>query len=262
MPSSTDLLSTGQAARLLSVTPDTVLKWIKQGRVPAAQTAGGHYRIARENIESLLCDHMNETATARADGLLYCWEYYAGADGINERCEACVVYRARALYCYEMADLPPESGFVGTYCKTSCEDCPYYHEVFNKPRRVLVVTDSFRLRERLQREGSQTRLEFEFATCEYECSTIVHSFLPEYVVIDCRLPAQTCSELCSRLASDPRVPGVQIILAENEGGHTVELEGEPNLEQLPRSFSLAQLEHLIAGKVRPRREVSHRVKDG
>jgi excisionase family DNA binding protein len=35
-----NLLSTGRAAELCSVTPDTILKWIKRGRLSGVRTAG------------------------------------------------------------------------------------------------------------------------------------------------------------------------------------------------------------------------------
>jgi len=60
MASSTDKLdrdrmfSTGKVARLLSVTPDTVLKWIKSGQLRARRTAGGHYRVAQRDLDSLM----------------------------------------------------------------------------------------------------------------------------------------------------------------------------------------------------------------
>ncbi len=40
-----NLLTTGQAAKLCEVTPDTVLKWIRKGRLRGGRTAGGHFRI-------------------------------------------------------------------------------------------------------------------------------------------------------------------------------------------------------------------------
>ena len=48
------MLSTGKVAKLRSVTPDTVLKWIKGGQLPAIRTAGGHYRIARRDLDGHL----------------------------------------------------------------------------------------------------------------------------------------------------------------------------------------------------------------
>ena len=47
-------LTTFQVADLMSVTPDSVLKWIKSGKLEALRTPGGHYRIAKKDVETLL----------------------------------------------------------------------------------------------------------------------------------------------------------------------------------------------------------------
>lgn len=242
------LLSTGQAAKLLSVTPDTVLKWIKRSRIPALRTAGGHYRVSREDIERLIQQRSQESVDPPR-GLVYCWEYYANRNEglIQEQCQECVVFRARALRCFEMSDLPPEAGYSGTFCKTSCEDCPYYQELTTRPFRVLVVTDSVQLRDRLRAERDASRLKIEFATCEYEVSMIVDKFKPEYVVLDCSLPDETCAGLCTHLAMDPRVPGVRVIMATMKG--TAESGADRNsvVGAIRRPFSLVELEQYIAG---------------
>jgi excisionase family DNA binding protein len=49
-----EFITTGQAASLCSVTPDTVLKWIKAGKIPASRTPGGHYRISRSDVEQFI----------------------------------------------------------------------------------------------------------------------------------------------------------------------------------------------------------------
>ena len=38
----------------MRVTPDTVLKWIKKGRLAATRTAGGHYRVALPDLEPFM----------------------------------------------------------------------------------------------------------------------------------------------------------------------------------------------------------------
>jgi excisionase family DNA binding protein len=61
-----DLYSTFQAAKILGVTPDTVLKWIKRGKIAASRTLGGHYRIPKEKIDELLSEreiHSSTTGT-------------------------------------------------------------------------------------------------------------------------------------------------------------------------------------------------------
>jgi excisionase family DNA binding protein len=56
MASETDYLSTGQAARLLGVSPKTVNRWAHEGRIPCIVTLGGHLRIRA----SLICELIEE----------------------------------------------------------------------------------------------------------------------------------------------------------------------------------------------------------
>lgn len=245
------LLSTGNAARLLSVTPDTVLKWIKSGRLPAVRTAGGHYRVARRDIDGLMGENAGTTPATRG-GFVYCWEYYASGEETSPGCAGCLVYRARARRCYEMSGLAREAGFAGAFCRTNCEECAYYQEVVQRHRRVLIVTERASLRERLLEDSAESGLELRFAGSEYDCSALCADFRPEYVVVDAALPKRERASLCSHLAADPRVPGVQIILAVRDEG--AEQEGTPAGEgALPRTFSLAELEkHIIGLEVTPK----------
>jgi excisionase family DNA binding protein len=242
-------LSTGKVARLLSVTPDTVLKWIKSGRLPAQRTAGGHYRVARAEVDRLVGGSLPKHDS---DGFLYCWEYYAEGGVTGQGCLRCLVYRARARRCYEMSMLPPEAGYEGAYCATSCEECEYYREVVLRPRKVLVVTDSAALRSRLEEDRTRSRLIVEFASGEYECSAVCHEFRPEFVVIDSALPEEARASLCSHLATDPRVPGVQIIFAAPDGPCSTSGMESREGRALPRGFSLSDLEeHIARQEVQP-----------
>jgi excisionase family DNA binding protein len=49
-----EYLTTFEAAKMMLVTPDSVLKWIKSGKLAARRALGGHYRIERSKIEALL----------------------------------------------------------------------------------------------------------------------------------------------------------------------------------------------------------------
>ena len=49
-------LTTGQAARVLSVCPNTIKRWIASGDLPAYTTPGGHYRIPVAAFESFLAE--------------------------------------------------------------------------------------------------------------------------------------------------------------------------------------------------------------
>ena len=70
----------------------------------------------------------------------YCWEFNAKSREINEECQNCIVYRSRALRCYEMIQLPIETGHSKVFCQTSCEECDYYKLVLEQSINVLVVT--------------------------------------------------------------------------------------------------------------------------
>lgn len=48
-----DYMSTGQAARFLGVSPETVRRWVKEGRAPALVTPGGRHLIHRDEVAKL-----------------------------------------------------------------------------------------------------------------------------------------------------------------------------------------------------------------
>ncbi len=48
-----DLLTPTQAARLAGVSYPTIKQWIYNGKIHVTKTAGGHYRIARGEIERI-----------------------------------------------------------------------------------------------------------------------------------------------------------------------------------------------------------------
>jgi excisionase family DNA binding protein len=42
-----NFITSGEAAAIFDVEPDTALRWIKSGDIPAIRIPGGHYRINR-----------------------------------------------------------------------------------------------------------------------------------------------------------------------------------------------------------------------
>lgn len=48
------LLKTQEVARICQVAQGTVIRWIKQGKLPASSTAGGHNRVNLEDLVGLL----------------------------------------------------------------------------------------------------------------------------------------------------------------------------------------------------------------
>lgn len=49
-------MTTGQAARVLSVCPNTVKRWIVSGALQAYTTPGGHYRIPFDIFRGFLAE--------------------------------------------------------------------------------------------------------------------------------------------------------------------------------------------------------------
>ena len=210
---SKELLTTGEAAALCSVTPDTVLKWIRAGKIAAKRTPGGHHRIPRNALQPLL-DKGSHQPTDRAPGssFRYCWEFYARDSRIPSGCRSCIVFRSRSRRCYEMNQLPAEAGFTGLFCKSSCDECEYYQLVHGRLPNVLVVTDRSRLRTTLERGAKTTDFSLEFSDCEYRCSMQVEKFRPDYIVIDCSLGIERSYEFAKLLYEDPRIPLVRVVL--------------------------------------------------
>jgi excisionase family DNA binding protein len=230
---------------MLGVTPDTVLKWIKRGKLVAMRTAGGHYRIPREQLDCLLEARANRPATRDKTGSLCCWEYWARDGQLSEECNDCLVHKSRAMRCYELVQIPKTSGFQSCFhFKGECRDCPYFNEQLHAPVKLLVVTDSLELRQRLGAQATHSRFKVEFASHGYDCSAQVERVRPEMVLIDGALPADVVAGLCMHLVSDARVPGVRVVLALGRTGRVV-AKAPGVVGEVQHPFDLSDLERFV-----------------
>ena len=214
-------LSTGQAARVCFVKPDTILKWIKRGKLKARRTPGGHYRIHHRDLEILsLTPHGNRQVRGPDDGSyaqhLRCWEYMGTGASAPEDCRRCIVYRSRAAWCFQLADQAVDVGHSRRFCSDSCEECSYYQRVRGLAPGILVVTADGRLINRVKaREHPELRI--RFARSPYEASAIIQDFRPDFVVIDHDLLRGAGAGFLDDLTRDQRLPGVRLILAVGRG---------------------------------------------
>ncbi len=124
-------LTTGEAAAIFDVEPDTVLRWIKSGDIPAIRTPGGHYRINR----NVFLTKMTECGLAEVENesrstFSYCWEFNSASGIIRDECKACIVYRSNARKCYELCNLPASIGHAKLFCSESCKNCKYFKSIF------------------------------------------------------------------------------------------------------------------------------------
>jgi excisionase family DNA binding protein len=242
-------LTTGEAAGLCSVQPDTVLKWIKKGQLRAAQTAGGHHRIAYRDLESFLRAHRvggeisppGETTSHP----VRCWEFFSNQGVLRDACKECVVYRVRAALCFELLGPGKEVGHARLFCQNSCEDCAYYRRVKGLKLNVLVVSQDEDLIRDLAGERSED-LSLRFARNGYEASAAIHEFRPAFAVVDRDLIPDGGNELLECLTNDPRVPGLKIILAVPGGGRRRRREpGKGAMEVLVKPFGLDQVAAVV-----------------
>jgi hypothetical protein len=122
-----------------------------------------------------------------------------------------------------MADLGLEVGHARQFCGTSCEDCVYYRRVRGLPTNVLAITADEALIERLSTEESNG-ITLRVARTAYEASAIVQTFRAAFVVVDQEVLTPRENGLLDSLASDPRLPGVKIVLGVRQGKASVELD--------------------------------------
>ena len=65
-PGSRDYLTRSGVARLLGVSPNTVTRWAREGRIPSQLTLGGHHRFERAVIEGIRADMRRAGEMSRA----------------------------------------------------------------------------------------------------------------------------------------------------------------------------------------------------
>jgi excisionase family DNA binding protein len=123
--------TTGQAARLCFVTPETILNWIRGSRLKAYRTAGGQFRILRSDLRRFMVEEgMAAELVDREAGLRpYCWEFHGEEDArygcaLGERCGECLVKRSETLNCWQLHGLVP----LTVRRVDHCEDCAYYRK--------------------------------------------------------------------------------------------------------------------------------------
>jgi excisionase family DNA binding protein len=213
-------LTTGKAARLCSVKPDTVLKWIKKGKLPASRTVGGHYRVEERDLHMVLdqsdnCDDRLEESAALCARPMRCWEYMNHSPG--EECKECIVYRVHATWCFRLANAVRGAGHAKRFCGAGpCPECPYYRRVHGLPTNVLVITQDESLIQSLAKRENES-IAFRFARRGYDASAVIGVFRPAFVVADQAILESLGVALLEALISDPRTAGARIVCAVRKG---------------------------------------------
>ena len=244
-------LSTGQAAKLCSVTPATVLNWIRKGRLDGVRTAGGHYRIRREQLEPILNDSWSSSqsislSAASRPQPLRCWEYFSDDGMIRPECKDCDVFRVRAARCFEFAAL---GGNGGPLCPTTCDECAFYRRAVGMPTEVLVVSGDQDLIQGLKEPPCEA-INLRFASNAYEASAVVQSATPAFAVVDRDTVGGGDEGLVESLVHDARLPGLKIVVAVAHGEEQP-LAGDDDwrfvLRVLEKPFGVNRIAEIIDG---------------
>ncbi|HTQ57088.1 MAG TPA: excisionase family DNA-binding protein [Bryobacteraceae bacterium] len=240
-------LTTGKAAQLCSVKPDTVLKWIKNGRLPAHRTAGGHYRVEERDLAPLLSpdrgrDKVWEERAALCARPMRCWEYMNHGPG--DECRDCVVFKVRAAWCFRVANLIRAEAPQKRFCTGSCQDCPYCRRVHGLPTNVLVITQDEKLIQDLARQESKS-VAFRFARRGYDASAIIDVFRPAFVVCDQAVLENLGIALLEALAADKRAAGARILLAVRKGALVRRIHSSAVFATLEEPFQAEEIMAII-----------------
>lgn len=203
-----EYISTGKAARLCGVTPDTVLKWIKKGIVEVIRTAGGHFRVDEESLKPYLLTRkspLDHQISKTPGAVTYCWNFTESRSG-GQLCRECSVLEKRSELCYEDAGTDSDS-----FCVPSCSDCEFFEYIDSDTTNILVITDRKNLIDTLLSEKS-SKLSLRFSCTGYETAALVQDYRPDVIVVDDTMELFRTEDIMRYLAADSRIRGVQLVL--------------------------------------------------
>jgi len=241
------MLTTGQAARLCAVKPDTVLKWIKKGRLRAVRTAGGHFRVDQTDVALLVSqdrgrDRQWEERSALCSRPMRCWEYMNHGPG--DECRDCVVRQVRANWCWKLVNLVRGTGHAKRFCTGLCQECPYYRRVHGLLTNVLVITRDEALIQELARRANHS-IDFRFARRGYDASAIISVFRPAFVVFDQAVLENLGMTLIEELASDPRTAGARLLVAVRKGAMAFRLHSSAVYATIEEPFHADEIVAIV-----------------
>ena len=238
-------ITTGKAARRCSVQPDTVLKWVKKGRLPAIRTPGGHYRIDERDLARFVGmsdpENSNPLPVVHTENhILHCWEYFG--EELRAECKGCVVYRVRASMCFQLRLAMHGTGHSKEFCKDFCQDCPYCRRVHREPTNVLVITRNEQLIQRLSQHPNENLI-LRYARSGYDSSAVLAVFRPALAVVDVRLLQCNWENggLIAALTSDERAKGMRVLISVPAVGPCAGLPDTLDAGTIPEPSSSADL---------------------
>lgn len=208
------ILTTTEAAKMLFVAPDTVLKWVKAGKIKSYRTPGGHSRIPIDSVTALLTEQHNDIVRPEPKSersYQYCWQYPAAGKKNQNDCSDCLSYICRVKRCYQLRNMIDGIGCIRIGCDVLCEVCDYYKTVSGQVLSVVIMSENRRTLYDRSKLNFNPDMKIEFVEDEYECSFLIEKFRPDYIIIDYSMEHNRIWAFCKHLVDDPRLPFARII---------------------------------------------------
>lgn len=119
------VLTFKEAEMYLKIPRSSLYKLLQEGRIPARKV-GRHWRFIKTELDEWLRSYPEGRTPGFARS--YCWQYMKKSEAKNNHlCLKCIVYRAKALDCFQ---LKSEASHQKVYCKEDCRNCEYYIKYF------------------------------------------------------------------------------------------------------------------------------------
>lgn len=133
-----EYLTTSEASEFLQVTRFTVLNWIKQGKLQAITTLGGHRRIPKEVLTSFIqrtkSANQSEAKSKHKDSVVNCWESKEILESGEHNCGHCLVFKKKANRCFLSIR---KFGSMKVECESDCLDCEYFGTYYPEERKAM-----------------------------------------------------------------------------------------------------------------------------
>lgn len=133
-----EYLTTSEAAKLCKVTRFTVRNWVKQGKLRAITTPGGHQRIPKEAVLGLLKKsqtvEQKTPAVVSGDMEVRCWEAKEVLASGKHQCASCLVFKEQVNRCFLTVKT---FGSEKVHCNIDCLSCVYFAKHYPRQKKAI-----------------------------------------------------------------------------------------------------------------------------
>ena len=120
------VLTTGEVAKICSVSQKTVIKWFDEGLIQGYKIPGTKdRRVSVPELVEFIKKNNIPLLPISGNFIEFYWDYFHEG---KEKCKTCIVTKNRILNCYKYGVDYVKGWF---FCKIDCSDCEFYRR-YNK----------------------------------------------------------------------------------------------------------------------------------